>query len=108
MGTALMPTKSRLAGPAGPDNVADVEIAVPVFNERVALEGSILRLHGLLSSEFPLSWRIVIVDKSSTDGTRAIARRLSYELNGVEAVHRRRAPSAPRTLAMPSRPLLAP
>ena len=64
----------------------DVDIAVPVFNEKRTLEGSIRRLHGFLSNGFPLSWRITIADNGSTDGTRAVARRLSYDLRGVEAL----------------------
>lgn len=95
-------------GPAGSDDLADVEIAVPVVGERVAIEGSILRLHGFLSSsEFPLSWRIVIVDESNSHGTLATARRLSYELDGVEVVRGRRPPSAPRTRIVPRRRVLA-
>ena len=51
-----------------------VEIVVPVFNEQAALAGSIGRLHRyLLTSGFPFSWRIVIADNASTDGTLAIA-----------------------------------
>jgi glycosyltransferase involved in cell wall biosynthesis len=66
---------------------ADVEIVIPVYNERLALEGSIRLLHGFLAATFPLTWRIVIADNASTDDTLAIARRLSYELQGVEALH---------------------
>src|ERR1700736_6504250 len=65
----------------------DVEIVVPVYNERRTLEGSIRRLHGFLSSSFPFSWRILIADNASTDGTLAISRRLTYELAGVEVLH---------------------
>jgi glycosyltransferase involved in cell wall biosynthesis len=65
----------------------DVEIVIPVYNERLTLEASIRRLHGFLSRGFPLSWRLVIADNASTDGTLAIARRLSYELTNVEAMH---------------------
>ncbi len=84
MGTALIPLGSRVRrAPAA----LDVEIVVPVHNERVALEGSIRRLHGFLSSSFPFSWRIVIADNASTDRTLAIARRLSYDLDGVEVLH---------------------
>jgi glycosyltransferase involved in cell wall biosynthesis len=77
-------TTTTAPGSAGP--VADVEIVVPVYNEKLALEGSIRRLHGFVSNRFPLSWRIVIADNGSTDGTLAVARRLSYELLGVEAL----------------------
>jgi glycosyltransferase involved in cell wall biosynthesis len=66
--------------------LVDVDIAVPVFNEERTLEASIRRLHGFLSSRFPLSWRITIADNGSTDGTLAVARRLSYDLPGLEAL----------------------
>jgi glycosyltransferase involved in cell wall biosynthesis len=65
----------------------DVEIAIPVYNERATLEASVRRLHGFLSNGFPLSWRIVIVDNASTDRTLAVARRLTYEIPGVDAIH---------------------
>jgi glycosyltransferase involved in cell wall biosynthesis len=65
----------------------DVEIVIPVYNERLALEGSIRRLHGFLAATFPFSWQVVIADNASTDETLAIARRLSYELCGVEVIH---------------------
>jgi glycosyltransferase involved in cell wall biosynthesis len=64
-----------------------VEIVIPVFNERRVLEGSVRRLHGFLRTRFPFTWRIVIADNASTDGTLTVARRLSYELPGVEAIH---------------------
>jgi glycosyltransferase involved in cell wall biosynthesis len=64
-----------------------VEVVVPVFNEEKTLEGSIRRLHGYLRSTFPFSWQVVIADNASTDGTLAIARRLTYDLSGVEVVH---------------------
>jgi glycosyltransferase involved in cell wall biosynthesis len=64
----------------------DVEVVIPVYNEERVIEGSIRRLHAFLSTGFPLSWRIVIADNGSADRTLAIARRLSYELNGVEAL----------------------
>jgi len=84
MGTALIP----LGSPAGERlEAVDVEIVVPVYNERLTVEGSVRRLHGFLSSWFPFSWRIVIADNASTDGTLAVARRVSYELEGVDVIH---------------------
>jgi glycosyltransferase involved in cell wall biosynthesis len=65
----------------------NVEIVIPVYNEQATLEASLLRLHGFLRSSFPFSWRIVIADNASTDGTLAVARRLSYELDRVELLH---------------------
>jgi glycosyltransferase involved in cell wall biosynthesis len=65
----------------------DVEIVIPAYNEERTLEASVRRLHAFLGNGFPLSWRIVIADNASTDGTLRLARRLSYELAGVEAIH---------------------
>jgi glycosyltransferase involved in cell wall biosynthesis len=65
----------------------DVDIVIPVHNERVTLEGSVRMLHGYLAATFPFSWQITIVDNASTDGTLQIARRLMYELAEVGAIH---------------------
>jgi glycosyltransferase involved in cell wall biosynthesis len=68
----------------------DIEVVVPVYNERAALEGSTRRLHAFLAhGGFPFSWRITIADNASTDGTLAVGRRLSYELDRVEVIHLR-------------------
>ena len=64
-----------------------VEIVVPVYNEEALLEFSIRRLHRYLRESFPFTWRILVADNASTDDTFAIARRLSYELPGVDVVH---------------------
>jgi glycosyltransferase involved in cell wall biosynthesis len=69
--------------------LVDVELAIPVLNEQLTLEASVRRLHAFLAHELPFSWRIVIADNGSTDRTAAIARRLSYELDGVELVRLR-------------------
>ena len=55
----------------------EVEIVVPVYNEELALSRSVRRLHDYLEASFPFSWRILIVDNASTDGTLAVAERLS-------------------------------
>jgi glycosyltransferase involved in cell wall biosynthesis len=64
-----------------------VEIVVPVYNEERVLGRSIARLHRYLRESFPLSWRIVIADNASTDGTLAVARRLQHELPEVRVLH---------------------
>src|SRR3954468_11915725 len=78
---ALTRTPARRGAPA----VArpDVEIVVPVYNEEGGLERSIRRLHRFLSDGFPFSWRIVIADNASIDGTPAIGLRLASELPSV-------------------------
>ena len=64
-----------------------VEIVVPVFNEEAVLASSIHRLHGYLSESFPFTWRIVIADNASADGTLAVAERLAGELPAVGVLH---------------------
>src|SRR5664280_501029 len=64
-----------------------VEVAIPVYNEELALESSIRRLRSYLDSSFPFTAGIVIVDNASTDGTWEIATRLCEELPGVNAIH---------------------
>jgi glycosyltransferase involved in cell wall biosynthesis len=64
-----------------------VDVVVPVFNEEVVLARSIRRLHTYLSTRFPFTWQITIVDNASTDRTWARARALSEELPHVRAAH---------------------
>jgi glycosyltransferase involved in cell wall biosynthesis len=61
----------------------EVEIVVPVHNEERTLAPSIRRLHRFLTTEFPFSWRIVIADNASTDGTPEVATLLARELPSV-------------------------
>jgi glycosyltransferase involved in cell wall biosynthesis len=60
-----------------------VEIAIPVHNEERALEESVRRLHSFCSDSLPWSFRIVIADNASEDGTRAIGEQLAAELDAV-------------------------
>jgi putative flippase GtrA len=61
----------------------DVDVVVPVYNEQAALEAGIRRLHGFLTASFPFTWRIVVADNASTDGTPFVAAALAQELPGV-------------------------
>jgi putative flippase GtrA len=65
--------------PAAPE----VEIVVPVHDEERTLALSVRRLHRFLTAEFPFSWRIVIADNASTDGTPAVAAQLATDLGSV-------------------------
>jgi glycosyltransferase involved in cell wall biosynthesis len=90
MSSSLITTPgSDAQTPARPslDSRPDVEIVIPVYNEHVALEGSVRMLHAYLSVTFPFTWQITIVDNASTDGTLQVARRLMYELPEVGAMH---------------------
>jgi glycosyltransferase involved in cell wall biosynthesis len=89
MSTALAttPTRRRSALDPARNEQLDVEIVIPVYNERTSLEASVRMLYAFLSTTFPFSWQITIVDSASTDGTLQIARRLMYELPEVGAMH---------------------
>jgi glycosyltransferase involved in cell wall biosynthesis len=63
-----------------------VEIAIPVHNEESALEASVRRLHNHCAAALPYSFRIVIADNASADGTAAIGTRLAAELDSVSYV----------------------
>ena len=76
-----MTPRASTAGQATVRSVVD--IVLPVYNEAAELESSVRRLHTYLSTAFPLTWQITIVDNASTDRTAAIAQRLSDELVGV-------------------------
>jgi len=60
-----------------------VEIAIPVYNEEVALERSVRRLHTFCAESLPWSFRIVIADNASEDATAAIGERLAAEHDEV-------------------------
>jgi len=64
-----------------------VDIVIPVYNEAAVLEASIEKLYDYLESEFPLSWRITIVDNASTDGTWFVAARLARGAERIRALH---------------------
>ncbi|MGZ4615372.1 MAG: glycosyltransferase [Actinomycetes bacterium] len=64
-----------------------LDVVVPVYNEQLDLERCVRRLHEHLTAHFPYAFRITVADNASTDGTLAIARRLSLELPDVRAVH---------------------
>jgi putative flippase GtrA len=64
-----------------------VDIVIPVYNEQHVLERSVRRLYGYLRTELPFTWRIVIADNASVDGTPAVARALAQELPEVDVLH---------------------
>jgi putative flippase GtrA len=64
-----------------------LDVAVPVYNEEIDLEGSVRTLHAYLVGQFDFPWRITIADNASTDRTAEIADRLADEFAEVVAVH---------------------
>jgi glycosyltransferase involved in cell wall biosynthesis/putative flippase GtrA len=73
--------------PPAPVDQPVVDVVVPVFNEAHVLAESIGRLHRYLSTSFPFTWRITIVDNASTDGTWDVATGLARDIDGVRARH---------------------
>jgi putative flippase GtrA len=63
-----------------------LDVVVPVYNEEVALAGSVRRLHRYLNEHFPYSARITIADNASVDETPRIAAELADTLPGVRFV----------------------
>jgi glycosyltransferase involved in cell wall biosynthesis len=75
------------AHPSGrPATTVTLEVVVPVLDEERILAASITRLHRFLSSGFPWSWRITIVDNGSADATWSCAQDLARTLPGVHAL----------------------
>ena len=64
-----------------------VDVVLPVYNEEADLERAVLRLHRFLTTSFPFTFRITIVDNGSTDRTWSVAQSLRGRLPDVRAVH---------------------
>jgi len=67
-----------------------VDLVIPVLNEAHVLERSVRTVRRFLKenpSRFPYAWRLVIVDNGSTDGTQAVAHRLSQTYADVDYIH---------------------
>jgi putative flippase GtrA len=82
-GFATRPNAAIVAEALG---VPVLDVVVPVYNEQVALAGSVRRLHRYLEDNFPYSARITIADNASIDDTPLIAAELAEELPGVRTV----------------------
>jgi putative flippase GtrA len=82
-GFATRPNAALVAEALG---VPVLDVVVPVYNEQVALAGSVRRLHRYLEEHFPYTARITIADNASIDDTPRIAAELAEELPGVRTV----------------------
>ena len=65
-----------------------LDIVLPVYNEEHVLAGSVEKLRVYLEERnFPYSWRIVIADNASTDGTLAAGEALAEQFADVKVIH---------------------
>ena len=64
-----------------------IDVVAPVYNEERDLERCVRRLHRHLAETMPYPSRITIADNASTDGTLAVAHRLTAEFDNVRVVH---------------------
>jgi Glycosyl transferase family 2 len=69
------------------DELHDVDIVVPVYNEAVQLTERITELRRFLDESFPFRALITIVDNGSTDETFAVASQIASSLSGVAVLH---------------------
>ena len=67
--------------------MASVDVVIPCYNEEHVLAQSIATLRQFLKENLPHTWRIVVADNASTDGTLAVAQRLAAEHGDVVPFH---------------------
>ncbi len=65
-----------------------LDIVLPVYNEEHVLADSVGKLRAYLNeNDFPYTWRIVIADNASTDGTLAAGKTLEDLFEDVSVIH---------------------
>lgn len=62
-----------------------IDLVLPVYNEAHVLDNSVRALIAA-SEDWNFSWRILIVDNASIDGTDEVGRRLEREFDSVAFV----------------------
>ena len=67
--------------------MASVDVVIPVYNEEHVLARSVDTLRQFLAQHPQYSWRIVVADNASTDGTLRLAERLSDQYPDVSCIH---------------------
>ena len=73
--------KMSEATPAGQPRPT-VDVVIPCYNEVTVLRASVEKTLALLAGHPAYSWRIVIADNGSNDGTGALASELEAEFPG--------------------------
>jgi glycosyltransferase involved in cell wall biosynthesis len=65
----------------------DVELVIPVYNERLVVERNVARVHEFLSVQADFTWSIVVAENASSDGTGALADDIAARLPAVRVTH---------------------
>jgi glycosyltransferase involved in cell wall biosynthesis len=65
-----------------------VDLVIPCYNEERVLAQSVDKLKAWATANLSYAWRVVVADNASTDGTLAVAQRLTAEdPDGVSYIH---------------------
>jgi glycosyltransferase involved in cell wall biosynthesis len=56
-----------------------VDLIIPCYNEERVLADSVEKLRAWAAANLPYRWRVVVADNASTDGTLAVAQRLTEQ-----------------------------
>ncbi len=89
----VTPPASRFSLPASLParydlGVKSVDIVIPCYNEERVLAASVEKLRAWCAANLPYTWRIVVADNASTDGTMEVASQLAQEdPDGVGFIH---------------------
>lgn len=66
--------------------MASVDIVIPVYNEEHVLARSVSTLRAFLRDNLAHTWRVVVADNASTDGTLRVAQALAEQYPGEVAI----------------------
>ena len=64
-----------------------LECFIPVYNEALEVEASVLRVLAFCREQVPGPWRVTVLSNGSTDDTASIGERLARTHSEVGAVH---------------------
>ncbi len=69
------------------DRSLRLDVVIPMLNEARVIEASVLKVQDFLQSGCPVTWRIIVADNGSTDGTAEIASGLSGKFSDILTFH---------------------
>ena len=63
-----------------------ISVVVPIYNERLLIKSSLLKIHSFLKKHFKF-FEIIIVESGSTDGTDRVCDQLAVKLASLWVIH---------------------